>query len=106
MPSPVSPIQIELTVDERVELEARARAQALPHRDVIRARVVLAVANGASFAQTARDFGQQRRIVRKWAARFAEKRIRGLEEEGNRGRKARFSPGGRDAADQACLRAT
>ena len=58
MPSPVSPIQIELTVDERVELEARARAQALPHRDVIRARVVLAVANGASFAQTARDFGQ------------------------------------------------
>ena len=105
MPRAVSPIRIELTAQERAELETIARAQALPHRAVVRAKVVLAIAEGGSLSATARDLGQQRRIVRKWAERFVRKRLRGLSDAARSGRPARFPPCGRAAPDQARLRA-
>jgi hypothetical protein len=105
MPRAVSPIRIELTGSERAELERIARAQALPHRAVVRAQLVLLLADGRSISGAAQDLGLERRIVRKWADRFVRKRMRGLEDAARSGRPARFSPGGRAADRQACVRA-
>lgn len=80
MPRAVSPIRIELSAEERAELERIARARVLPHRAVVRAKLILLLADGRSFSGAASDLGQQRRIVRKWAERFVRKRLRGLDD--------------------------
>jgi transposase len=100
-----TPIHIELTDEERSELERMARAQALPHRTVVRAQVVLAFADGKTVSAVARQAGRQRRIVRKWADRFVRKRLRGLDDAPRSGRPARFSPSGRAALGEAGVRA-
>jgi transposase-like protein len=104
MPTPRTPICIELTEDERIDLRHMARAHCLPHRAVVRAQAILALADGKTVSAVARQVGRQRRIVRKWAERFVRKRLRGLEDAARSGRPARFSPSGRDAPDQARLR--
>ena len=43
-----SPFRIELTRDERRELEARARRYTSPYREVLRAKLVLLAADGLS----------------------------------------------------------
>jgi hypothetical protein len=106
MPRAVSPIRIELNDDERATLEMIARAQALPHRAVVRAKLMLLLADGRSISGAASDLGQQRRIVRKWAERFVRKRLRGLDDAARSGRPARFPPGDRDGASQARVRAS
>jgi hypothetical protein len=100
-----TPIHIELTVDERSELERMARGQVLAHRTVIRAQVVLAFADGKTVSAVARQVGRQRRIVRQWADRFVRKRLGGLNDAPRSGRPARFSPSGRAALGEAGVRA-
>jgi hypothetical protein len=43
-------IRIELTRAERSELAARTRAQRMAHRDVVRARIVLMLADAVALA--------------------------------------------------------
>lgn len=105
MAFPPTPIHIELTDEERSELERMARGQALPHRTVVRAQVVLAFADGKTVSAVARQAGRQRRIVRKWADRFVRKRLRGLGDAPRSGRPARFSPSRRAAPGEAGVRA-
>jgi hypothetical protein len=50
-----SPYRIELTDDERARLEVLARSYSSPHRDVVRAKVVLLAASGAYFLTTFLD---------------------------------------------------
>jgi hypothetical protein len=99
------PVQITLEPAERVVLEDIARAMVMPHRDVIRAQVILMVADGVSLAAISRKVGLARRLVRKWATRFARDRFRGLEDAPRSGRPPRFSPDRGDALGQARLRA-
>jgi hypothetical protein len=96
-------IVIELTPEERSELERRARSLAEPHRTVVRAKLVLMLADGKGFTAAADAVGLQRRIVYKWAGRFLRKRVDGLEDKPRSGRPPRFSPGGCDAAGQGRL---
>jgi transposase len=100
-----TPIRIELTDEERRELERMARGQALEHRTVVRAQVVLGFADGKTVSAVARQAGRQRRIVRKWADRFVRKRLRGLEDAPRSGRPARFSPSRRAAPGEVGMRA-
>jgi hypothetical protein len=100
-----TPIHIELTDEERSELERMARGQAMAHRAVLRAQVVLAFAEEKTVSAVARQVGRQRRIVRKWADRFVRKRVRGLEEAPRSGRPVRFPPSGRAASGEAGVRA-
>ena len=58
-------IKIELSEEERCVLEQVARGLAVAHRDVIRARTILLVAEGASLSAIARQVGRQRRIVQR-----------------------------------------
>jgi hypothetical protein len=105
MPSNKTPIRMELSNEEREELEQRARTLTAPYREVIRAKIVLLLADGKTVSSVSRKVSRRRDIVRKWAWRFQRLRLRGLDDAPGRGRKARFSPGGRDASDQAGLRA-
>lgn len=100
-----SSIQIELTAEERSELERRVRLTTAPHQVVIRARVVLMLAEGHSITDTSHHVGLGRRIVHKWGERFVNKRLDGLRDNPRSGRPPRFSPGGGDASDQDGVRA-
>jgi transposase len=80
MPSSVA-VVIELTEDEREQLEAwtrrRTSAQALAQRS----RVVLAAAEGLSNTEIAARLGVHRNMAAKWRRRFAEHRLDGLTDD-------------------------
>lgn len=98
-------IQVELTDAERGILEQQARGLAVPHRAVVRAKIVLLLASGNKISVAARRLGLERRTVRMWGERFVRRRIPGLEDAERSGRPARFSPRSRGCAGQAGLRA-
>ena len=88
----LSPFVIELTQQERDELETRARRYTSPYRDVIRAKIVLLAARGLSNDVIGARLDTPRQIVSKWRRRFWLARLPGLDEEPRGGRPARFSP--------------
>ena len=90
-----SPFSIDLSPDERRELEARARKYTSSYRDVIRAKIVLLAAQGLSNDQIAQRIDTPRQIVSKWRKRFFLERLTGLEEQPRGGRSAAFSPSSR-----------
>jgi transposase len=87
-----SPFRIELTRDERRELEARARKHTSPYRDVLRAKLVLLAAQDLSNDLIAARLDTPRQIISKWRKRFFLERLAGLDEEPRGGRTASFSP--------------
>ena len=87
-----SPFCLQLTRDERRELEDRARKYTSPYRDVIRAKLVLLAAEGLSNDVIAARLDTPRQIISKWRHRFFDQRLAGLDEEPRGGRPARFSP--------------
>ena len=74
----LSPHQIMLTDGQRRLLLARARRVSGEHRDVLRARIMLAAAEGMANAAIARDLGINVDTVRKWRRRFSEQGLDGL----------------------------
>jgi transposase len=87
-----SPFVVDLSVQERHELEARARRYTSPYRDVVRAKIVLLAASGVSNDVIAARLDTPRQIVSKWRKRFCLFRLPGLEEQPRGGRPTRFSP--------------
>lgn len=98
-------LRIELSEQERQELERMSRSLVSPHRMVVRARTILLVAAGASVSAAAQQVGRGRRIVRKWCVRFQKKRLNGLLDLERSGRPARFSPRGGRAPGEVGVRA-
>lgn len=87
-----SPYILRLTVDQRQELEARARQYTLPYRDVIRAKIILMAADGIDNDEIADRLDTRREIVSKWRKRFFEEGLVGLEERPRGDRPPVFSP--------------
>ncbi|MBY0307245.1 MAG: helix-turn-helix domain-containing protein [Phycisphaerales bacterium] len=85
--------RIELTEDERRELERRAREATAPWREVQRARIVLYAARGQTDQQIAQRLDCTRECVGKWRRRFADQRCEGLCDKPRAGRPRRFPPG-------------
>ena len=85
-------IKVTLSADERGELERVVRQHTAPHREVVRARLILLLVSGESFSSVARQVGLARRIVYKWAKRFLKRRLAGLKDLPRTGRPARFPP--------------
>lgn len=106
MPLAKTPITIQLDEVTRELLEEIANAQALPYRDVMRARMILLVADGVSLNEVERRLGTPRVVVRKWAKRFAKDGLRGLKDAPRSGRPPRFSPDRGDVRGEARVRAT
>jgi transposase len=83
-------VQIVLTSGERKVLMARARRARGEQRDVLRARIVLAAADGHSNAEIAGHLAVTDDTVRKWRGRFATERLAGLQDRPRRGRPRTF----------------
>ena len=87
-----SPYVLDLTAEQRRELEARARRYTSSYRDVIRAKIVLMAASGLDNEEISARLDTNRVIVSKWRKRFFEDGLAGLEERPRGGRPRVFPP--------------
>ena len=81
---------IELRAEEREELIGWSRSRTLPAGDVLKARLILALADGKSYSALEAELNTSRPTIARWKARFEKDRIAGLEgrHKGSRARKA------------------
>jgi len=86
-----SPFQVSLRASERQALKRAARSQAVPHRQVVRARIVLDAAAGLPNALIARRVGVAPNTVRKWRRRFWTQGYAGLRDRPRPGRPRVFA---------------
>ncbi len=87
-----SPYLVHLTDPDRETLRVRVRAATTAQRDVLRARIVLAAADGDANAQIARDLGVHVDTVRKWRRRYCADGLDGLRDRPRPGRRPVFTP--------------
>lgn len=73
-----SELPIVLTEAERKELEARARSRSLPAADVLRARLVLLLADATPWRDIKARLGCSGPFIARWKARFLAERLEGL----------------------------
>jgi winged helix-turn helix protein len=77
---------LELTAEDRATLSSWTRSSTICAGHAERARIVLAVAEGAGTSATARTVGVSRPTVIKWRDRFAAYGLAGLEDAPRSGR--------------------
>jgi transposase len=81
MPDDRTTIPIEVSVEEKSELEGWTRRQKSAQSLALRARIVLRCADGRPNSEVARFFRVSRQTVIKWRRRFVERRLDGLLDE-------------------------
>ena len=91
-----SPFAVRLTASQRWVLEGRLRRPTAQQREVVRARIVLAAAEGEQNIKIAGRLGVAVNTVSKWRKRFVEEGLSGLGDRKRPGRPRRFPLGGRD----------
>lgn len=69
---------MEMSPEARVGVEVLARSMSAPHRKVVQARALLALADGASVRGTARSIGSHPDTVTRWRDRFLEAGVDGI----------------------------
>ncbi len=79
---------IELTPDEKAELERRVNAATTSKRDSLRAAILLLRAEGRKEKAVARRLRVSMACVSKWSKRFGEAGLEGLVDQPGRGRKS------------------
>lgn len=89
-----SPYVIVLSFGDRERLESTSRRLTAALRDVQRARIVLAAADGLGNVEIAERVGVDVNTVSKWRKRFFEEGIDGLSDRRRSGRPRTFSPSG------------
>ena len=85
--------RIELSDEERCELQRTARAEKLSWREVQRARIVLHAADGLADTEIAARLDTSAGLVGRWRRRFFDDRLDGLTDKPRAGRPRRFPPG-------------
>jgi transposase len=83
---PPHAVPVTLTAAERKTLKKRARGARTPHRDRLRAQIVLAAARGRANARIAADLVISEDTARKWRGRFADRGLAGLQDLPRAGR--------------------
>jgi len=81
---------IELTAEERIELERRANAHTSTVREARRARIVLLCADGVPLRRIASMVDMDQHQVGEWRRRFLAERIEGLVDQPRSGRPRRL----------------
>ena len=74
-------VLIEVSEEERAQLESWARRRTSAQALALRCRIVLLAAQGLNNTEIAERLGVHRPMVRKWRSRFAEYRLDGLLDE-------------------------
>jgi transposase len=69
---------MEMSAAQRGEVERLARSTSEPHRKVVAARALLALADGVSIRATARSVGSHQDTVARWRDRFVEAGVDGI----------------------------
>ena len=87
----MSPFEIVLTDEERKHLGSLARKYTAPYRDVVRAQVILLVAEGMENKEIGKKLNLPRKTVSKWRKRFFYEREQGLMDKPRVGRPFLFS---------------
>ena len=82
---------IILTDEERSELDRLVRSTKTQHRLRQRARIVLLAAGGLATREIGRKVGCTTGTASKWRVRYAERRLAGLDETGNRGNEPKYT---------------
>jgi transposase len=82
---------VRLTAAQRQQLQKIARGHKSPHRDKVRAQIVLDAAAGYANAAIARRQRVSVDMVRKWRGRFAAEGMHGLGDRKRSGRPPRFT---------------
>jgi len=82
---------INLTSGERAELDGLARSTKTEHRMRQRARIVLLAADGMATRAIGRAVGCTTGAASKWRVRYAEQRLAGLDETGERGAEPKYT---------------
>jgi len=77
---------INLTDEERVQLESISRSRTLPHSIVTRARIILLAAQGVTNTAVADEIGISKQAVGKWRQRYLKHGLCGLHDELRPGR--------------------
>jgi transposase len=85
-----SPFKIELTPEQRRELEGRARSYTAPYWQVVRAKVVLLAADGMANNEIAGRVGTSPQVVYRWRKRFCEHGLAALKDRPRSGRPRVF----------------
>src|ERR1041384_6670229 len=85
MPFRAEPLQ--LTEDEHTELRQMTVLRMLPAGDVFRARLILMLADGRSYAEIQQRLDTTAPTISRWRKRFVEDRVAGLMEERHPGQK-------------------
>jgi transposase len=89
-----SPFVIELSDEDRRQLESLVRRRTAEQRMVLRARIVLAAADGEENATIASRLVVALNTVIKWRKRFYDEGIDGLVDRKRSGRPRTFPPSG------------
>src|SRR5271170_3343640 len=82
---------IILTAAERTELEGLVRSTRTEHRLRQRARIVVLASEGLATRAIGRRVGCTTGTASKWRVRYAQGRLAGLSERGNRGKVPRYT---------------
>jgi len=78
--------RIEISEEERAQLQSIVRSRSLPHGLVRRARIILMSAEGIHTAEIARACGTSRPAVSRWRTRYRRLGLAGLHDEMRSGR--------------------
>ncbi|MBV8828335.1 MAG: helix-turn-helix domain-containing protein, partial [Acidobacteriaceae bacterium] len=70
---------LQVSEEQREELESWAQSRTLPAGDVFRARIILALADGLSYREIERKLGASSATVALWKRRFEHRGIDGLQ---------------------------
>ncbi len=98
MPLRITPHQPKFTNEQLAQARKTASARAAPHREVLRARLTLVIAENPNIthAQAAQRSGLEYQTVYRWRRRWAEHGWT-LQDAPRSGRPRAFSPAGDDA---------
>ena len=84
---------LSLTAEQREELTGWSQSRTLPAGDVVRARLILALAKGMTYKTIKRELHTTARTISRWKQRFEESGIEGLEAK-HKGSKPRTATPG------------
>ena len=84
--------RVQLQPEQSAELQRRVRAATSTQREALRARIILACAEGLNTPEAARICGTHVRTVERWRSRFLRLGLKGLKDRPRPGHKPKFGP--------------